>query len=161
MGRSHATFVRSMLVGLVATAVDVGALFVLIHLLGLTPVAANVPALLLGVFLQYVGNKYLAFRDPSPDHLRQGGLFALIEIGTLLLNAAGFHVLLTMTTVPYALARPTVTLAVYCLFSYPLWARLFSGGRVQALRRAARRRRRRRGRAAPIRGRSAAHSPAR
>lgn len=159
MGRSRATFVRSVLVGLVATAVDVGALCVLVHLGGLSPLAANVPALLLGVLLQYLGNKYLAFRDPSPDHLRQGGLFALVEVGTLLLNAAGFHVLVTSTRVPYALARPIVTLAVYCLFSYPLWARIFSGRRERAARRA-RRRRRRRDRAVRSRARSAAHSPA-
>ena len=159
MGRSRATFVRSVLVGLVATAVDVGALVVLVQLGGLSPVAANVPALLLGVLLQYLGNKHLAFRDPSPDHLRQGSLFALVEIGTLLLNAAGYHVLETLTPVPYALVRPIVTLAVYCLFSYPLWTRIFSGGRQRAVR-SARRMRRRRGRAARSRARSAAHFPA-
>lgn len=157
MGRRRATFVRSVLVGLVATAVDVGALFVLVHLAGLSPAAANVPALLLGVLLQYLGNKHLAFADRTSDHLRQGGLFALVEVGTLALNAAGFHVLVTLTRVPYVLARPIVTLAVYCLFSYPLWARIFSGGRGRAVRRA---RRLRRGRARRSRDRSTAHSPA-
>lgn len=161
MGTARATFVRSVLVGLVATAVDVGALLVLVQLGGLSPVAANVPALLLGVLLQYLSNKYVAFRDPSPDHLRQGGLFALVEVGTLALNAAGFHLLVTLTPVPCALARPIVTLVVYCLFSYPLWTRIFSGSRARAAGRLRRTHRRRGDRAGPSRGRSVAHFHAR
>lgn len=154
MGHARATFIRSVLVGLVATAVDVGMLLALVAGCGLLPVAANVPALLVGALLQYLGNKYLAFRDRSRDHLRQGGLFALVEGGALLLNAAGFHWLVTASPVPYALARPVVTLAVYCAFSYPLWARIFNGARGRAARRS------RRDRAGRTRGRSAARSPA-
>jgi hypothetical protein len=33
--------------------------------------------------------------------------------------------LVAWLAVPYALARLTATLAVYLLFSYPLWARIF------------------------------------
>ena len=154
MRRARAVFVRSVLVGLVATAVDVGALVLLIHVGGLSPAIANVPALLLGVLLQYLGNKHLAFGDRSKDHLRQGGLFALVELGAVLLNAAGFHVLVTATPIPYGLARLLVTLAVYCAFSYPLWTRIFSGARARAARRA------RRGRSVWSRGRSAARFPA-
>ena len=119
------TFIRSALVGIVATVVDVGALALLIHVAGLTPVQANVPALVLGVVIQYLGNKYIAFGDPSRNHLRQGGLFLLVEAGTMLLNVLGFHLLVTLTPLPYYVVRPVVTLAVYCGFSFPLWTRIF------------------------------------
>ena len=118
-------FIRSALVGLVATAADVGALALLIQVVGLSPVQANVPALLVGIGIQYVGNKYVAFGDRSNDHVRQGALFLLVEAGTILLNVAGFHLLVTRTAIPYWLVRPIVTCAVYCGFSFPLWAKIF------------------------------------
>jgi putative flippase GtrA len=119
------TLARSALVGIVATGADVVTLLVLVGLVGFAPVQANVPALLLGVAVQYAGNKYFAFEDHSRDHLRQGALFALVEIGTLALNAAGFHLLVTMTPMPYPLVRVVVTLTVYLGFSFPLWRRVF------------------------------------
>lgn len=125
------TFVRSALVGLVATAADIGTLAFLIRLVGLTPVQANVPGLLVGLAIQYVGNKYLAFRDMSNDHLRQGGLFLVVEAGTLVLNVTGFHLLVTLTPLPFYLARPLVTAVVYCGFSFPLWTRIFRARRAE------------------------------
>ena len=58
--------------------------------------------------------------------MRQGFLFLLVEAGTILLNLAGFHLLVTLTPIPYFLVRPLVTLAVYCGFSYPLWKKVFT-----------------------------------
>jgi len=122
---SRATFVRSAVVGLVSTAADVGALAWLVDGVGLSAADANAPALLLGVLLQYLGNKHAAFADHAPDHLRQGALFALVEAGALLWNAMGFNLLVTRTDLPFWIARPLVTFVVYVLFSYPLWARIF------------------------------------
>ena len=123
------TIVRSAAVGIVATIADVGALFVLVQGLGVPAVWANVPTLLLGMTVQYLGNKYVAFEDDSKDHLRQGSLFALVEVGTLILNAVGFHLLVTLTDVPFSLARLMVAFTVYMAFSFPLWARIFKRDR--------------------------------
>jgi len=119
---------RSSLVGLVATAVDLGALAVLVHFL-VPPTVANVPALVAGVAVQFFGNKHFAFRDRSRAYLRQGAQFALVEAGALLLNAVGFHLLVTLTPTPWWLARAFASALVYLGFSYPLWARVFRGGR--------------------------------
>jgi putative flippase GtrA len=116
---------RSAGVGVVATAVDVLMLLFLVRGCGLTAVQANLPALLVGITVQYLGNKYVAFGDTSRDHLRQGSLFALVEVGTLALNAIGFHLMVTFTRVPYPLVRILVTLAVYLGFSFPLWRLIF------------------------------------
>ncbi len=119
------TFLRSLLVGAAATVADLVALTALVELAGLSPALANVPALGVGVLIQYFGNKYLAFRDRSRDHLRQGAAFALVEVGTLALNALAFHALVTALALPYGLARVVGSALVYVGFSYPLWRRVF------------------------------------
>ena len=116
---------RSAGVGLVATAVDLGALLLLVQACGLDPRVANVPALLLGVVAQFLGNKLVAFRDRSPDVGRQGARFLLVEAGALLLNAAAFHLLVTLTPLPYPAARVLGQSLIYFGYSFPLWGRIF------------------------------------
>lgn len=119
------TLSRSAAVGILASAADLVVLVLLVHGCGLGPRTANLPALLVGVFIQYFGNKYWAFEDRSTDHLRQGSAFALVELGTLALNAGGFHLLVAFRVLPYPLIRVLVSLSVYLGFSYPLWRRVF------------------------------------
>jgi hypothetical protein len=52
-------------------------------------------------------------------------LFGLVEVGTLILNGAAFHLLAVVWTLPYWVARPAGTAVVYLGFSYPLWTRIF------------------------------------
>lgn len=119
------TLWKSGLVGLAATAADLLALTFLVEVLGLPATVANVPALLVGIAVQFFGNKHLAFRDRSRDYLRQGSQFVAVEIGALLLNAALFHLLVTTTPLPYWLARTVGQAGVYFGFSYPLWRHVF------------------------------------
>jgi putative flippase GtrA len=121
--------VRSALVGAVATAVDLLALALLVQVAGLEPAAANVPALLAGVAVQFAGNKWFAFRDPSPRLVRQSAQFAAVEVGALALNALGFHLLVVATPTPYPVARALASAAVYFAYSYPLWGRIFGARR--------------------------------
>ena len=121
-----ATLLRSGAVGIVATLVDLATLWLLVEIVGLAPAWANVPGLAAGVAVQFFGNKLFAFRDRSPDYLRQGSLFLLVEVGSFALNALAFHCLTIFTPVPYLLARLMATAAVYFGFSYPLWRRIFS-----------------------------------
>jgi putative flippase GtrA len=123
--RLPGTLTRSAGVGLVATLLDLLLLWALVEGAGLSAAAANVPALLAGVVAQFAGNKWLAFRDRSPDVARQGAQFALVEAGALALNAVGFHLAVTLTAVPYLPARLLVSTLVYFGWSYALWARIF------------------------------------
>jgi putative flippase GtrA len=127
------TLTRSALVGVAATAVDLATLAVLVESLRLAPAAANVPALLAGLLAQFLGNKLVAFGDRSPAWLGQGARFALVEAGALLLNAVLFQLLTAGAEVPYLGARALASAAVYFLYSYPLWGRIFrapEGGRA-------------------------------
>jgi putative flippase GtrA len=123
---SQQTLARSVAVGAVATGVDLLALVLLVQLAGLPPEGANLPALLAGVAVQFAGNKWFAFREPSTRRLGvQSAQFALVEAGALALNALAFHLLVVATPTPYPLARAVSSAAVYLGYSYPLWARIF------------------------------------
>jgi putative flippase GtrA len=117
---------RSAMVGFAATAADLIALALLVELFGFSPAAANVPALFVGLIVQFAGNKWFAFRDRSGAWVRQGGSFLAVEACALLLNAALFDRLVAWTELPYLLVRVTAQAAVYFGFSLPLWSRIFS-----------------------------------
>lgn len=114
------------MVGVVATLVDLLALALLIDVAGVPAAWANVPALTLGLAVQFFGNKHYAFRDRSRDLVRQGARFAVVEVGAFTLNAAAFHLLAVIAGLPFVLARALGSAAVYFGFSYPLWGRVFT-----------------------------------
>ena len=118
---------RSALIGAAATLIDLAALRALIDGLGMSPSAANVPALLLGAWVQFFGNKRFAFGDRRGGRvaIEQGAGFAAVEAGALLLNALLFQLFVARAHLPYLAARPLSSVLVYFGFSYPLWNRIF------------------------------------
>jgi len=123
-------FLRGAGVGIAATAADLMALAVLVELFTLAPTVANVPALLVGALVQFLGCRHLVFDAAGGSLRRQAVGFALAEAGTLALNGLAFHLLVTLTPVPYALARPVGTFVVFVGFSYPVWHLVFRGQRT-------------------------------
>ncbi len=121
------TFTRSAAVGVVATAVDFLSLIGLVSGLGFPARMASLPALSLGIAVQFFGNKWLAFRDPSRDWLRQVTSFLAIEALGFACNAFCFDRLLAITHLPYVVCRVLSTSIVYFAVCLPLWSRLFSG----------------------------------
>ena len=119
------TLSRSAVVGLVATGLDFLVLIALVSGLGLEPRIASFPALSLGIAAQFVGNKWLAFRDRSPDWVRQAGCFLAIEAIGFVCNAVCFDRLLVLTHLPYVVCRALSTSIVYFGVCLPLWSRLF------------------------------------
>jgi len=119
------TFLRGSAVGIVATIVDMAVLTVLVELVGLTPQAANLPALVAGAAIQFLGCRHLVFQAKSGSVRRQLAGFTLTELGTLLLNGIVFHTLVSWTPLPYPVARAVGTFLVFVGFSYPLWSRVF------------------------------------
>jgi putative flippase GtrA len=118
-------FARSVGVGGAATAVDFGALTLLVELATLSPELANVPALLAGATVQFLGCRHLVFGAGHRRLPHQLAGFVLVEVTTLALNGLVFHLLVTQTPVPYPLARALGTFLVFTAFSYPLWHRVF------------------------------------
>jgi putative flippase GtrA len=121
-------FARSTLVGVLATFVDLGLVALAVGALHVAPRAANVPALLAGAVVQFVGNRRFAFRAGSGSLRRQIALFSLTELAALALNGLLFELVARLVPLGAAGAvatRAITTNAVYVLYSYPLWRRVF------------------------------------
>lgn len=123
------SFGKSLLTGGVATLADLGVLTFAIGFLHTLPAHANVPALLAGGLVQFVGNRHFAFRATSGSLRRQIIWFTLTEIVALSLNALLFHLAATHTVLDAVGAvgvRVAVSALVYVLWSYPVWRRVFA-----------------------------------
>lgn len=120
---------RSVLVGGLATLVDLGVLALLIEVARLPATVANVPALVVGALVQFLGCRYFVFEPRGTELRKQAGGFAAVELATLALNGLAFHVLVAGLHVPYAIARPLGTFLVFITFSYPMWRLVFGAAR--------------------------------
>jgi putative flippase GtrA len=116
---------RSAGVGVAATLFDLIALHALVQGVGLSARAASLPALLLGIGTQFVGNKFFAFGDKRPAWLRQGAQFLGVEALGMLANLLLFDCLVAHAKVPYLAARMLATFCVYFAICLPLWSRIF------------------------------------
>ncbi|MCA9521546.1 MAG: GtrA family protein, partial [Myxococcales bacterium] len=114
-------FSRSMFSGLVATLADLAVLTLLVERVGLSTAQANLPALMVGAALQFVGNKWFVFRSGNAPIVRQGILFSLAELATFSLNALLYHLFVSVLPLPYQLTRVVLGAVVYVGFSYPIW----------------------------------------
>jgi len=119
------TLRRSALVGVLATAADFLMIALLVYGLAIAPTIANIPALSLGVAIQFWGNKRYAFRDPTRTSAKQASAFLAVEVVAFVLNAAFFHILVVGLEVTPLLARALSSAAVYFGFSYRLWQIIF------------------------------------
>jgi hypothetical protein len=68
----------------------------------------------------------VVFRAEQGSVRKQLGGFALTEAGTLILNGLLFHLLVSLTPLPYPFARAVGTFLVFVGFSFPLWAKVFN-----------------------------------
>jgi len=116
---------RSASIGLLATATDLVVLAVLVSGLHLSPRVASLPALALGIAVQFIGNKWFAFEDHSRDWMRQGVQFLGVEVLGFVANIVLFDLAVTRTHLPYLPLRLLTTNLVYFGLCLPLWSRIF------------------------------------
>ena len=124
-------FLRSLLAGGLATAVDLGTLALFVSVLHVAPRDANVPALLAGAAVQFFANRHFVFRAREGSIAKQALLFFVVEAGALLLNGLLYDQ--AMRLVPeslYAVVRLVTSNLVYVAFSYPLWRFVFRTNRT-------------------------------
>ncbi len=127
--RPQGSLLRSAAVGLAATLVDLAVLALLIYLLAVGPRWANLPALLAGAAVQFLGNRHFAFRAADGCIRRQAVLFTIAEVVTLGLNAVLFDLLVVHGPSHWPawpiFARLIGQAAVFLLWSYPVWRWIF------------------------------------
>ena len=116
---------RSAGVGLLATATDLVVLAVLVSGLHVSPRLASLPALALGIGVQFVGNKLFAFEDRSKAWMRQGVQFLAVESLGFVANLVLYDLAITRFDLPYLALRLLTTNIVYFAICLPLWSRIF------------------------------------
>ncbi len=119
------TVARSASIGLLATLTDLAVLALLVSGFGMSPRLASVPALALGIGVQFVGNKWFAFGDHSPAWLRQGAQFLGVETLGFVANLVLFDLAIRVTRLPYLPLRLLTTNLVYFAICLPLWSLIF------------------------------------
>ena len=125
---------RSALAGLAATAADLATLSGLVVLAHWSPRAANVPALIVGGVVNFVGNRVYAFHAREGNVAVQAIGYTAVELVALALNGLLYEAILRWvpaTTEIFWLVRLLTTNVVFLLWSYPLWHHVF---RVQRQR---------------------------
>jgi putative flippase GtrA len=114
-------FGRALVVGSGATIVDFSLFSTCIRWVGMTPVAARLPALFAGASVQFFGNRSFTFRARSGSLSRQACLFVGAELVTLLLNFSVFSWLVPRVHgVAPELVSFAGTFVVFVSFAYPM-----------------------------------------
>jgi len=125
--RQLVRFGRSVIAGAAATLADLGTLGVAIGLVGLSARQANLPALLVGATVQFIGNRQFAFESRGCVK-RQVLWFALVELVALGLNGVGYDLVARqwlLDTSGALLVRTLISFVVFVGWSYPLFRRIF------------------------------------
>ena len=118
-------FLRSSFVGLLATASDFAVLEVCVRLLHIDPPTAKIFSFLVGLAVQFFGNRTFAFNATGGSMRRQVLLFCAVESVTLTLNWLFFRFLVRSLHLPIEVANLIVTFVIYVGFSYPAWRIVF------------------------------------
>ena len=123
-----ARLLRAGLAGVAATGSDFAALAVLVSVLHVDPRVANVPALLAGGVVNFLGNRHFAFRAQAGHVGKQAAGYAAVEIVALAMNGLLYDAVLRaepQAAPLYWLVRLVTSHLVFLLWSYPLWRRVF------------------------------------
>jgi putative flippase GtrA len=122
------------MVGLLASAGSLGVLTVLIKVCNLSPVQANIPSLATGTAIQFLGNRYFAFRSTQNSAVFQLLGFLVSEAIAFGMNVYLFNYLVEGLGAHFLVARLLGTFLVFILFSFPTWCFVvFRSIRVKAL----------------------------
>lgn len=109
--------ILASLVALVGTAGDVGSLVGLVHA-GVPIAAAVATGVVVANLISYLGNKYIAFRDPAPMTMGQVARYAGIVAVTATVLAGAVHAL-ALWGVPYLIGKAVCHTLLFFVWSLP------------------------------------------
>lgn len=121
--RNLRQLVASGVGGVVATAVDVSVLVLMVEH-GAPIAGAAFCGAASGAAVNFVANKYVAFRDRSPVGARQLARYAVVAVATAVLMALAMQLVAVVLGVPYVLAKLICAAVVFAAWTYPAQRRL-------------------------------------
>ena len=110
--------------GVASTTADIAALVLLVEVLALSVPLAAFLASAVGAVVNFVLNKYIAFRDRTPITLQQLGRFGVVAVATALLMALSMKIVAVELGVPYLIAKLICAASVFVVWTYPAQRRL-------------------------------------
>jgi putative flippase GtrA len=113
--------------GAVGSCFDLGLLILMVEQGVAIPVAAFLAAAF-GAAVNFLLNKYIAFRDRSPITVQQLGRFGLVAVAAALLMAVAMRVVAVELGVQYVLAKLVCAVVVFLVWTYPAQRRVFVPG---------------------------------
>ena len=123
MSERQRRFLGAGFAGITTTAVDVLVLALLVHA-GVDVAIAAFAGAASGAVLNFLLNKYIAFRDHSPIDVRQVATFAAVAFGTAIFMAITMHIACVHGHLPYLAAKLICGLLIFACWSYPAQRRL-------------------------------------
>jgi putative flippase GtrA len=105
--------VRTLAAGAISVAADYAILIILVELGHLAPITASILGVLVGGVVDFVLNKYAAFRNRDPRVGRQAAIFAAYTGVALLIYSPCFYLLTRALHVPYVLAKMAIDVLVF------------------------------------------------
>lgn len=116
--------------GVVATLLDMTALVLMVESGVAVPVAAFFAAGA-GAAVNFLFNKFIAFRDRSPITLQQLTRFGAVAVATAMLMAVAMKVVAVELGVQYMLAKLVCAAIVFVAWTYPAQKMLVFARRVE------------------------------
>jgi putative flippase GtrA len=110
--------------GIAATLVDIAFLVLLVEAIGLSIPLSAFLASGAGAAMNFVLNKYLAFRDRSPITFQQLARFGAVALATALLMALAMKLVAVELGVPYVAAKLLCAVTVFMVWTYPAQRKL-------------------------------------
>ena len=110
-------FFGFLLIGIAATALDLGLLWFLTDRLGFWYLASAAVSYSCGIAASFLLNKFLNFRDPRKNYVSQFSLFAMISAGSLALSIGTLYVAVEVFSLHY-LAGKLMAVGIAFFWNY-------------------------------------------
>lgn len=104
----------------VATAVDFSTMITLVSMAGAPPAVGTAVGAATGGVVNFLLGRRWVFRAGGRTATPQAARYALVSLGSLLLNTAGVHALAGLQHFQYVAARVVVALMVSILWNFPM-----------------------------------------
>ena len=117
------TFTKAQLIALLATLVDFGVTWVLVHKLGAPAVAGGATGTLCGGVTHFMISRTWVFNAKERKWAGQLNRYVLVWIGNFLLNVSGLWLLHDYMRINVWIAKITTAVLVAVLYNYQLQKR--------------------------------------
>jgi putative flippase GtrA len=117
------TFTKAQLTSILATGVDFGITYLLLHIAGVPIVAAGATGTICGGVTAFLVSRNWVFNAQEGKWVAQLNRYVFVWIGNFLLNVSGLWLLTHYTGIKDMLAKVITAVTVAICYNYPLQKR--------------------------------------